>query len=132
MENSITFVVAQIPPSYAQSLKVNFRNREMYLSQEARDFKTKVKLNVPKWKLDKDKNYIFSMHNKYNYNWYCKNGNVVKRDVQNMNRLLIDAVFDRLGRDDSTIFVVTDEKVQSEKEFTEVTLSVMGEFKKEG
>jgi len=119
---TLQFTVPNIPPSYTASFKINYGLKQTYLSQEARKFKDMVKIYMPH--IDIDKNKLYSMHNEYYYDWYYKNGNVKKKDVQNMNRLLIDAVFRGLGIDDSVLFKVTDEKVQSHKCKTVVKLYV--------
>jgi Holliday junction resolvase RusA-like endonuclease len=121
----LSFTIEGIPPAYNKACKINYGRRNVYLTQSARNFKTKVKLNVPAWELD-DQDLVFQIHNKYYSNWYYKNGKPKKKDVQNMNRLLIDAIFSALGKDDSLLWRVTDEKVQCEdEEFTHVTLEVI-------
>ena len=121
-----SFIVPALPPSYTASLKINHSTRTTYLSQQARKFKDIVAIHMPYWELPKGE-VLFIMHNRYHANWYYKNGKIKKKDVQNMNRLLIDAVFKKLGLDDCHLWMCIDTKVQSDdkEEFTEVTLEIM-------
>jgi hypothetical protein len=48
----IEFTIPAIPPSYSASLKINFRLKQTYLSQDARRFKDKVKVYMPSHKLE--------------------------------------------------------------------------------
>lgn len=122
------FVVpGKIPPSYSASFKINYGLRQTYLSQEARSFKDKVKVHMPSHKLRLKGTDRLIMHNKYHADWYFKNGRIKKKDVQNLDRLLVDAVFKGLGIDDSNLFCVINEKVQSEKEKTIVKLYLANE-----
>ena len=123
-DKRLTFTVPGIPPSYNKSIKINYRLRQIHLTQEARRFKDKVKIHMPYWELP-DRVLLFSVRISYNSDWYYKNKKVRKKDVQNLDKLLIDAMFKALGRDDSFLFKVTNEKIQSIKEFTRVELEVV-------
>lgn len=120
-------VPGNIPPSYSASFKINYGLRQTYLSQEARSFKDKVKVHMPSHKLKLQPTDRLIMHNKYHADWYFKNGKIKKKDVQNLDRLLVDAVFKGLGIDDSNLFCVINEKVQAEKEKTIVKLYLANE-----
>jgi Holliday junction resolvase RusA-like endonuclease len=110
----IEFTIPAIPPSYSASLKINFRLKQTYLSQDARRFKDKVKVYMPSHQLElKDRDRVI-MHNKYHQAWYNKtNPDIKKQDVQNLDRLLIDAIFKGLGIDDRNLFCVINEKVHA-------------------
>jgi len=116
----MSFTVPAIPPSYTASFKINYGLRRTYLSQEAKRFKDLVKISLPNKKFPQDTK--FYMHNEYHSDWYYGNGNIKKKDVQNLNRLLIDAVFKGKGIDDSWVFAVTDEKIQASKDKTVVSI----------
>ena len=49
-------------------------------------------------------------------NWFCKNGEVYKKDIANREKFLIDAVFEALEMDDKFIFESKFKKIQSETE----------------
>ena len=46
-------------------------------------------------------------------NWYTKKLTIKKKDVANREKFILDSVFEVLGLEDSTIFTVTLNKVQS-------------------
>ena len=111
------FSIPGIPPSYAKSFKINHNLRQIYLSQEARRFKDKVKIYMPSNKIKLKDTDRLIIHNKYCQRWYNKtNPEIKKQDVQNLNRLLIDAIFKGLGIDDRNLFCVIDEKVHAPDE----------------
>ena len=62
------------------------------------------------------------VHVKVYEDWYCKNGNVKRKDVANREKFLIDSVFNALGIDDKMIFKHTMEKIQSESEKCEIII----------
>ena len=124
----IEFTIPSLPPSYTANLRINYGTKQTYLSQKARRFKDMVKITMPSHKLklkDTDKLII---HNQYHYDWYFKNGSIRKKDVQNLDRLLIDSVFSGLGIDDRNLFCVINEKIQDkEKEQIVVKLYLANE-----
>ena len=119
----LTFKIPAIPPSYSKSLKINYSFRHTYLSKEARDFVNLVKRYIPHCTYTIDT--LFSIDIEIHDNWYTKQGKVKRKDVQNLDRLLIDAIFNKIGIDDSHIFVERISKVHNPKEsFTKVRLSI--------
>ena len=110
----IEFTIPAIAPGYNRAMQINFRTKQIYLSQEARRFKDKVKVYMPSHKLKLKDSDRLIMHNKYYQAWYNKtNPDIKKQDIQNINRLLIDAVFKGLGLDDRNLFCVIDEKIHA-------------------
>ena len=62
----------------------------------------------------------------YNHQWYFKNGSIKKKDIQNLDKLMIDAIAERLGCDDKQFWEVHLFKIQnSDKTFTVVNVEVM-------
>lgn len=49
-------------------------------------------------------------------NWYYENGNIKKKDVANLEKFLIDSIFEGLGLDDKYIFEITMKKVLDTEE----------------
>jgi Holliday junction resolvase RusA-like endonuclease len=131
IEKILEFSIPQIPPSYTASFKINYGLKQTYLSQEARQFKNKVKIYMPSHKLpDLKETDKLILHTEYHQDWYFMNGKIKKQDVQNLNRLLIDAMFKGLGLDDRNLFCTIDEKVQSQdQEKTVVKLYIANEVK---
>ncbi|MFA5133060.1 MAG: RusA family crossover junction endodeoxyribonuclease [Candidatus Paceibacterota bacterium] len=120
---SITFQFEGLPPSYNKSFKINYNFREVYLTEECRTFKTKVKFLCPHVEIDElDKMRITIM---YNNDWHYKNGKIRRKDIQNLDKLLIDALAERLNCDDSQFFEVHLFKIQSDKTFTVINIEVM-------
>lgn len=57
-------------------------------------------------------------------NWYNKNGTIKKRDIANLEKFITDSIFNNLeDMDDKQIFKITLNKIQSDKEFTEVEIN---------
>jgi len=87
---------------------------------EARLFKTNAKFYIPKFKVQPNDKVICKI--KAHNDWYYKNGKLKKADVQNLTKVIIDAISEKLGFDDSQVWRATTDKVQSEKKGVEVRL----------
>ena len=123
----LSFRVSGLPPSYNKIFNINYSLRECYLSPEARAFKNKVKLVVPDVVVDKDR--LYKVHIEYHGNFHYKNGSNKRIDLQNLHKLLIDATFEKLGVDDSRVWILYEKKIHSEtEEYTQVTVEVIDEF----
>ena len=97
-------------PSYNMSFKINHNTKSVYLTKTAHDFKRNVKMNTPRFKVNQDG--FLLIHIQVMQNWYYKNGNLKKQDVQNMDKLYIDALCDGIGIDDSHVQSSNVEKIQ--------------------
>lgn len=121
----VKFRVKGKVPSYNSSFKINHSIRSTYLSDEAKNFKRKVKMSMPGVReLEETEYLIFDIA--VVQDWYCKtNPRVVRKDVQNMDKLYIDAVCSKLGVDDRVVCQSTIRKVQSPTEvYSETTVWV--------
>ena len=49
-------------------------------------------------------------------NWFCKNGDIKKKDIANREKFLIDSIFEAIGMDDKLIFENSFRKINSETE----------------
>lgn len=116
------FKVEGLPPSYNKHFKINYNFRQMYLTREAREFKVRVKMSMPPWTSSLQPSTLFKLTVWYHHKWYYKNGKVRKLDIQNLDKLLIDAIAKKIGVDDCQIFEVHLFKVSSNDTFTEVEL----------
>ena len=117
----LNFTIPGIPPSYNQAFKVNHFRRQIYLTQDVKSFKTRVKLSMPA--VDFPNDSLFILHITYHTNWYFKNGKPRKADLQNLDKILIDAIFEKLGVDDCRVWRLTQSKVHSDKKaFTVVCI----------
>lgn len=135
-EKKLLFTIEGLPPSYNVAFKINHRLRQTYLSPEARKYKDRIALSMPNWKLPSDKIYIFNIDIEYYSKWKYNNKNIKKKDLQNLNKLLIDGIFKVLGRDDCFIWSITEKKMPSpvedyyEEDMTRVELEVVSEYEK--
>jgi Holliday junction resolvase RusA-like endonuclease len=120
--NSLIFKIDGLPPSYNKSCKINYNFKEVSLSNEARYFKVRVKMAMQP--LEISDNCYISLLIGYHSNWYFKNGSLRKIDIQNMDKLLHDAICEKLGLDDSRIWSYSSFKYQDtiNKPFTEVRI----------
>lgn len=111
------FKINTIPPTYNQHFKIDFRRRIIYLSKEAKEFKKLVFIHTPPYKIKEGAMYQITIQ--VYSNWWCKNGNIRRKDIQNLDKLLIDAMFEKFGADDSVIFRTRVEKLPLSGEYKE-------------
>lgn len=93
----------------------------MFLRTEGRVFKEKSKLFMPPRSLDESS--LFSLKFKFLSNWYHKNGSVRKLDIQNLEKILIDAISEKYIFDDKRVWHKEAEKTQSSEDKIMVTIS---------
>ena len=117
------FRVPIIPPSSNKMYSINHYNRSVYLTPEARHFKMCVKLACPTMKFSSEKPRLSIEIAYYSPKWICKNGRYRKKDIQNCDKLIFDAISERLGVDDSHIFKYSGEKIVDIDEFTEIVIN---------
>ena len=55
-------------------------------------------------------------------NWHNKDGSIKKRDIANLEKFITDSVFACLPMDDSQIFHTEMDKIQSEEEYTIISI----------
>lgn len=117
----MTFRLEGLPPSFNNHFRINYNMRNIYLTQEARMFKTKVKMTMPPFAYrDTD---LFKIRIIFHSNFFYKNNKPKRIDIQNLDKLLIDAIFDKIDADDSRLWSVELSKFQTlDKEYTEVIL----------
>ena len=115
------FKIPILPQSVNSLYKVNYRTRQVYLSDEGRQFKTTAKLYIPQIKLKK-KLPIIDIKIKYFGKWHCKNGSVRRADGPNLDKVLFDAISEALGFDDCLIFYWAGQKIESDTDYTEVVI----------
>lgn len=118
----IKFRLPSLPSSMNQIYNINFGQRKIFLKPEVRRWKTNMKVLVPKPDF-KDPGYI-KLDATYCYNFFYKNGNVKKLDTQNMLKVLIDCVSEKIGIGDHLFKSGSWSSIHSEnEEWVEVTLS---------
>lgn len=115
------FKIPLLPQSINSMYKVNYRTRHVYLSEEARQFKWQAKGYMPPIKFPEGTKFHLNLI--FCGNWNYKNGKNRRADVQNLVKILIDAIFEHAGEsDDSYVFGVCAYKVQSNTEYTMVKI----------
>lgn len=120
----ISFRIEGIPPSYNKHLNINYNFREVYLSREAKQFKNLIKMSIPPATISTLN--VYSMEVEYHSNFKYKNGKNKKIDLQNMDKLLIDAIFEKLGVDDSYLWQLNHKKIQNDTEnYTKVIINTI-------
>jgi len=117
------FKVPNIPPSSNKMYSINHYNRLVYLTPEARHFKTCVKLACPTMKFSCEKPRLSIEIAYYSPKWLCKNGNIRKIDGQNCDKAIYDAIAESIGIDDSFFWKWQGIKVLSQEEYTEIEVS---------
>lgn len=125
MGNKLTYTVPGLPPSYNQSFKIAFKLGSVYLSVDAKKYKQQVIIHTPHWDVAYNKDLKLRIDLEFRANWYYKNGKMKKKDIQNMDKLVIDAVFTKLGIDDSHVWYNSNSKVQSDKHETQISLEII-------
>jgi len=66
-------------------------------------------LNTPPFEIKQGAIYKLSIS--IQDNWWCKNGNIKRKDIQNLDKLLIDAMFEKFGADDCQVFTTFIDKI---------------------
>lgn len=93
---------------------------QVFLKGEARSFKEKAKLFMPMRTVSPS--HLFKLEIKVLAPWMTQKGNVKKQDIQNLEKILIDAISEKYEFEDSRVWKKNCEKVESEKEEVEVKL----------
>ena len=117
----ISFKVTGLPVSYNKHFQIIWSLKQCQLSPEAHAYKNRVKLSIPPVEIDDDKS--LSIEVDYHYNFYYKNGKLKKIDSANCDKILYDAISERLGIDDSLFKTRLVHDYHNEKEsFVEVRI----------
>lgn len=83
----------------------------MFMTSEARNFKEKAKLFMPPRTIVPSS--LIELEIQIRNEWYCKNGSVKRFDIQNMEKILIDAIAEKYDFDDSIVWKKSAEKIRS-------------------
>jgi len=117
-----TFTLHLKCPSVNSLYEVNYRLREISLKSIVKAFKYKVKTLTPRLDVPPDKE--LSLYIEYHSSgWYNKDGSIKNKDIQNIDKALIDAISEKIGIRDSGFFkVVRVKKVTSDKDKLVITI----------
>jgi Holliday junction resolvase RusA-like endonuclease len=103
---------------YNKHFKINYRTRQIYLTQAAHDWKRKVHVETPK--IESGEDDLIQLEIEVYQNWFFKNGKIKKEDIHNMDKILIDSMCGKWGIDDSRVQLMSIQKIQSDEEFVRV------------
>lgn len=118
----IEFKIPGVPLSYNQHFQVNYYQRQIYLTKEARTYRLLVKIACPPVTIPPKA--LLALHvDIHSAKWFTKKGTVRRIDLPNLDKLLIDAIAEKMGFDDSTIWDSHFRKVEDTTEYTLVRLS---------
>lgn len=110
----MSFRLPAPPPSINAIYQIMFALRRIELKPEVRLYKNNMKMYVPGWTVERSDKIEFSME--VVDDWYFKNGNFKKCDVQNMMKIVIDLIAEKQGWDDSQVWNFSARKKHSEQE----------------
>jgi len=106
------FKIPLVPESVNGLYKINYAHRVIYLSDEGKAFKYQAKLYIPRTDFTEDDTLSVSVS--YHSNWFYKNGKIKRADSPNLDKLMIDTLFEAIGVDDSHLWQWSSQKVQEQ------------------
>ena len=118
--NQIQFSIPLLPLSVNSLYQVIFSQRRVELKPEARRFKTQAKVYVPRFTVQDDS--FLRLEAAFHYPHFHKNGKLRRFDSQNLLKLLIDAISEKIGVDDSRLKAGSWASIDSPNESVTVTL----------
>ena len=87
------------------------------LTVEARNLRARImQATVEQMPIDFDKRERLEVVIYFYDNWYYKNGNAKKQDLDNRLKFLIDSIFKAINADDKHIFRLVAEKIQTDND----------------
>ncbi len=104
-----------LPVSMNKLYAINYRTKQVYMTPEARQFKTQAKLFISPFLVAKEDRLSLKLD--VNTNWFFKNGSLKRSDIQNLIKVVVDMLSERLGFDDSQIWSFSANKIQSSENF---------------
>lgn len=108
----VCFTIPSIPPSMNVMYGINHRTHTVYLKNEARYWKSKAKLFMPNIQVTPEDKLRISVD--VVTQWYFKNGNPKKADVQNLGKVILDALSERWNIDDCRFWEIELIKINSD------------------
>lgn len=110
----LTFRLPSPPPSMNSLYSIHYGKRQIFMKPEVRLYKNNMKMYVPNWELalTEKAEIEFEVVD----NWYFKNGNFRKLDLQNVLKVLIDLIAEKQGWEDQQVWRFVSSKRHSETE----------------
>lgn len=118
---SIRFRIPGLPPSINSIYQIIYAQRRVELKPEVRLYKSRAKQYVPRWVVAPMQ--PLKMELKFYAQWFFKNSAFRKLDLQNLIKVVVDAVAEKQGWCDSQVWEFEASKIQSDEEYIAVTLT---------
>ena len=114
VENHMNFFIPSLPPSMNAIYQIIFQARIVQLKPEVRAWKTEVKKDIPLWRpvLGEGTDGTLWIKMVFVGDWYTKKGKVRKVDLSNLEKVVVDAICEKVGIDDSFVWKVEKRKEQ--------------------
>ena len=119
--NLVRFTLPALPPSVNGLYQVIYSQRRVELKPEARRWKTQAKEDMPPW--ERNPENLLRIDVVFEYPRNFKNGKTRRKDCSNLLKLLIDAVAERYGFDDSLVIEGSWSSKDAAIEYVVVTVS---------
>ena len=116
---SIKFRIPSLPPSMNDiywHIKDHRGEYQYVLKNEVRLWKSKAKEFVPVFKPISHETGLLFIHWTATNNWYYQNGKVKRHDVANLDKVIVDAVFEKIGIGDEYVWDRRCTKIHSDTE----------------
>lgn len=120
-EDVLRFRIPSLPASMNAIYQIMFHLKQVQMKPEVRLWKTQAKMFVPPWKPINADGFL-KIKLVFHGDWFFKNGKVRKIDLPNLQKIVVDAIAEKLGFDDCMIWDVELKKVQDKSDFVEVEL----------
>lgn len=96
--NSITFTLPSMPPSINALYQIIYSQRRVEMKPEVRRFKSDMKQHVPHFTVAPDS--LIQVDLFFYYPFYFKNGQLRDIDTQNLIKVCVDLVAEKIGVND--------------------------------
>lgn len=119
--NRVSFTLPALPPSVNSLYDIIWSQRRVELKPECRCWKTDAKGRMPPWEHTPGASIRVDAH--FEFPRFHKNGRYKIKDVSNLLKLLLDAVAERYGFDDSFVVAGSWSSADSNTERVIVTVT---------
>lgn len=117
----VRFTIPFLPPSVNSLYGIQGGKKvRVFLKSEARQFKERAKLFMPKKAIKE--NTKLGLEMAMGGNWYFKNGSFKKLDLQNLEKILIDSIAEKYEFDDCRVWWKSTEKKTFDDGWIQVVL----------
>ena len=114
VEGELIFSLPSLPPSMNSVYQIIYSQRRIEMKPEVRLWKSRAKGFIPVWRIEEGEE--LDLEFKMEGNWLYKNGKPKRMDVQNLLKVVIDALCEKWGVDDSRVREIRAVRVQGEME----------------